>query len=850
MSSKPKTQLLYFVLSFCLLGLHMPQAYAQNEFSTVMDNIRAGFANGSVSSHNSAVATWLSSQNADGSWPDIDYQDHSQTLWKPGDHWARISIFCRAYSRIDGGYYGSVTLRQAILKAMNYWLSISPEPYSTNWFMGTISLPRDIGTALVAMRYGSEPLSSGLQDSLINIMTRGIPITKSPAKDGSNLTDVAQNYIMRACLKQNQDTLSLAVTAVTNAVVIASNGAGGTSGAGIQADNSFTAHGPQLYIYGYGSEFVSGISNIAGYVKGTSFAFSAEKMAVFSTFVRGGIMKVNRGMYADYNVFNRSITRPDVGKASGSIVTKAKNVDLSQYAAEYDLAISRMTGAQAPSYQVAPEHLHYWRSDYTVHHRAKYMFGLRSVSTRTAKAENGNGENLKGYYLTEGTNYIAVNGDEYYNIYPVWEWNKIPGTTVPEITNYPLPPEWGVPGTSGFVGGVSDLQYGVSTYVMNDYNTQAKKSWFFFDDEVVCLGAGISSTAAEAINTTVNQCLLDGNVTIKTTAGTQTLSTGSHQYNGDLQWAHHDNVGYFFPQGGAISVSNQAQSGTQYDINHSYSSALITKNVFKLWFRHGISPSGSSYAYIVAPGKTLAEMDAYNATQLQVWSNTSTVQAVYHSGLDMLQVVFYQAGTITNNGITASVNSPCALVLKNISTSSVTVSVADPTQLRSSVAVSVQNAALEVLRTFTANLPNGVMAGSTISGTINTNTPVVVVADVVEAAGDASDAVQAHLDHGDKLGSCGITASNAAAWNLTNEATVAYNVSVYPNPVQDNLYIKVDKQGSDAMIQVYNALGDRVRSVRLITGKQEVSLKGLAAGIYFVNIQNGGQIVRKKIVKQ
>lgn len=37
--------------------------------------------------------------------------------------------------------------------------------------------------------------------------------------------------------------------------------------------------------------------------------------------------------------------------------------------------------------------------------------------------------------------------------------------------------------------------------------TGAHKAWFFFDEEIVCLGANIASTASEKVYTTVNQCL-------------------------------------------------------------------------------------------------------------------------------------------------------------------------------------------------------------------------------------------------------------------------------------------------------------------------------------------------------
>jgi len=75
-------------------------------------------------------------------------------------------------------------------------------------------------------------------------------------------------------------------------------------------------------------------------------------------------------------------------------------------------------------------------------------------------------------------------------------------------------------------------------------------------------------------------------------------------------------------------------------------------------------------------------------------------------------------------------------------------------------------------------------------------------------------------------------------------------MAVYPNPVRDNLTITVDKLETGAVIQVYNALGEIMQSARLTNLRQDISLKGLAVGMYYVQVKSGDQIFTKKIVKQ
>lgn len=732
------------------------KAHGQTDFTTISDRIFDNFQAAGASTVDTQTASLLSTLQSDYSWPDINYASTAQTDWAPGNHLARLGTLAKAYSKPTSVYYGDADLKTKIEGVMNYWLALSPAPTSTNWFYLSISVPKDIGNTLICLRKSPQGISTTLENQMLAWMTKGIAITVSPAKDGSNLTDVAQHYLMRACLTANQGLLTQTITAVTNSIVV-------TTGEGIQNDNSYTAHGPQLYVYGYGREYISGISNIAVYVAGTSYAFSADKLAIFSDFVRKGFIKPSRGAYADYNLYGRGVSRANAGKADVALIEKVKAFDLPSHATEYDNAIQRMRGLQPASYNVSPEHVHYWRTDYTVHHRPGYMFGQRSISNRNAKSEMGNGENIKGYYLTEGANFIAVNGDEYYNIFPVWEWNKVPGTTVPEITTYPVRASWGVNfGTVPFVGGVSDGVYGASAFAMSDYGTTAKKAWFYFDNEIVCLGAGITSSAAQAINTTVNQCLLKTDVTVSDASNNvSVLGNGSRDYNGNLKWALQGNVGYYFPQAGLVSLSNQGQTGSWSSINTTGSTASVSADVFKLWFKHGVAPSNASYAYFVLPGKTSAsEMQAYNAADISILTNTSTVQAVRHNGLGIWQIVFYQPGTFTDGQVTVKVDKACVVMLKNTASNDVTVHIADPAQSAQQIYVGFKNNQFATMRAATVNMPSGANAGSSVETHITGSSPdyqqpvaplltLTSVADAfVRSGGSGSTAAYATTNYG------------------------------------------------------------------------------------------------------
>ena len=274
------------------------------------------------------------------------------------------------------------------------------------------------------------------------------------------------------------------------------------------------------------------------------------------------------------------------------------------------------------------------------------------------------------------------------------------------------------------MGGASDGLYGASAYHMNDYSTTARKGWFFFDDEIVCLGAGIRSTLQLPINTTLNQTWLNGPVTRSDGAAAVTVPAGGdYTYPDKTRWIHHNQVGYYFPAETQVRLSTQAQSGSWKSVNTTQSADVITREVFKLWLDHGSTPANATYAYVVVPGKTAAEMAAYNPGYLSILANTPAVQAVRHSQLRMWQVIFYEAGRFEAEGIRLTADKPCVLLLKETDQATVTVVAADPTQQAASLTIGFGSAALPGGQELTLTLPQGPLAGSSVTGTFTAAVP-------------------------------------------------------------------------------------------------------------------------------
>jgi chondroitin AC lyase len=143
---------------------------------------------------------------------------------------------------------------------------------------------------------------------------------------------------------------------------------------------------------------------------------------------------------------------------------------------------------------------------------------------------------------------------------------------------------------------------------------EARKSWFFFDNEYVCLGAGIKSSPDLPAYTTMNQAHLRGYVTVSQQGQTKVIPRSKSDLK-NVKWVHHDRVGYIFPEPATVNLSNSAQQGRWSDISATKSASRepVTQDVFLLGIDHGNRPQNASYQYIVVPGITPEELAATSA---------------------------------------------------------------------------------------------------------------------------------------------------------------------------------------------------------------------------------------------
>ena len=722
------------VLLMCLWGT---VSYAQSGvagimlFDTVMSRIRAEQFRSDIEKVDRMAGRWLNSLSPDGSFADVPYEDRSQTHWPPITHLNRLHDVVLAYISPQSSYYGNPEAYDAIVRMFRCWYQRHSR--STNWYMQQIAVPQRIGPMLIMMRSGRQQLPADLERQLLERMEKegGRPDQPGSLGSGANKIDIATHWIYRGCLLRDSSIVSFAVSQVYQPLHL-------TFGEGLQPDFSYHQHGNQLYIGGYGDVFIGRICDVAGWMQGTPFALSGKKLELLSRFVREAYIPVVRGAHRLYNIKGRSLARSGSTRAyQAGLLRRMAQID-TRHAREYMEAARRWDGLEVPSWRIVPFNRHYWRSDYTLHVRPQFTFDVRMASTEVCRNENGNGENLLGFFLSEGATQIAVQGDEYDGIFPVWDWTLVPGVTAPAVSDIPRPHPWGQHGSSLFAGGVSDGSASVTAYQMNDsayhIRTSANKAWFCLGDEVVCLGAGITGKRHEPVRTSVNQCLLKGEVVTFSDKGYSAVKPvmTENLLQGRGLW--HNGVGYYFPEAGRIVYSCGSIQGSWKQISSNESDRPVKHDVFKLWIDHGSYPLMAGYAYVICP-QVSAKKAARYKVKTSVDANTDTLQAVSCLSLQRAGAVFYQPGHWRVFDLDIETENACVLLLRKTGRNRYEVHVADPSRRLPAIRLRFRYGQMSerVVTCRLQPLPSG-WAGSSVSFMLNSDTPATSVAGDTERA--------------------------------------------------------------------------------------------------------------------
>ena len=658
-----------FLLLFFLLTGSVAKG-ADKDIELIRQRIIAETLSSDVNT--SRIKELIKTIREDGTWTGINYADTSKTAFEHGRHLENMVQLSRAFVKKGTGWTGNKEVKQTLYATLNYWLA--HDFICENWWWNEIGTPNALIQVLLMM-------DKNLTKEQIN---KALPIIKRSnlqaqgARESGDRIKIGGIQAKTALFSYDTTQFNYVIQVIEGQIKF-------VTGRGMQYDYSFHHRDDRVNnTLSYGSDYANAFAEWAAYVAGTKYQFSEKPVHQLIDYFLDGICKMMPyGKYPDPGASNRDITRVGDLRSAGAI-TPERLLKVTDYRKdELEQIVKNRNGEEM---KAKPFGKFFWDSEYYTHQRNGYFTSVRMFSSRNYNMEYPyNGEGLLNHYRGDGTNYLSRTGTEYYNTSPVYDWQKIPGTTI--LQKPLLEPEKEVQkqGTMDFVGAVADGLYGAVAFDFTSPHDplRAKKAWFFFDTEYVCLGSGIYSETNAAVATTLNQCLLRGDVTVMSGDREQTLPQGERILD-KVQWVFHDSIGYYFPEPAQINLSNRIASGSWFKINRQTDSPKeeVKIEMFKMWINHGSRVAGGKYQYVVVPAIGKEDLKKYAAKpSVEILSNTPEIQAVRHTGLNIIQLVFYKNGEILLPGdLKIQMDSPGILMLKTEGSGIKEISVADPSR--------------------------------------------------------------------------------------------------------------------------------------------------------------------------
>ena len=686
------------------------------------------------SSDSIQVHNLMISIKEDGSWPDIDYEDVSNTAFEHSRHLQNMIELSRAYAKSihpdkkpGPTLHGDPKLKVVIFSALDFWLD--HDFICDNWWWNQIGTPDRLVNVLLMM---DNELTQTQKKRAAPIVIRA-NLNAWGARPGGDRIQIAGILGKYGLFIRNVDTLQKVVNTMAEEIRFAADRGIPSDRRGLQTDLSFHHRNDRVtstlsYGLGYANSFAAWAAKLAG----TKFRFPEKAIELLVDFYLDGICKTMvHGKYPDPGAKNRSITRKGTLHPYDTDLPENLLMATAHRKNELETIIKIRKGEVAHD---LTSNKFFWHTEYFSHQRPEYFTSVRMYSTRNHSMEEPyNGEGLKNHHLGDGSNFISRTGEEYTDIFPVYDWQKIPGTTAVQKPGLPYEKEIQKKGLTDFVGGVSDGKYGAAAFDFKSPhdNLACRKAWFMFDEEYVCIGTSIHSDEPYPVVTTLNQCYLKEDVTVMQNNNKSVIENGEHVL-GNVDWVYHGGTGYFFPSQTVINLSAGTQSGSWHSINRQsqYSAEEISGDVFKLWLDHGVNPRAGQYEYIVIPATSLDKMEGYRERhQIEIVANSPDVQAVTNKGPGITQAVFHRPGEISiSDDIDLSISTPGLVMVHTNGPMIRSITVSDPsrklTSLRLRVTASINatgdnfNATWNKAGGFTditIDLPVGEFAGSSVT---------------------------------------------------------------------------------------------------------------------------------------
>jgi len=730
---------IYWMLCCLALGIFSTKA---DEYDDLRLKWRDTIVGAGYDTADTTVISKLSSiaSSANSSWSSMDKSPSRTYLWSDAASttvsadlttcYSRLRAMALAYATPGCSLQGNASLLTDILGGLD-WMhtnryNASKSIYD-NWWDFEIGVPLQLVDTAVLLY---DQLSPTQKTNFMGAVDKFTPSATTQAPGGTTGTFTGANRMwkiravaVRGAVVKDSVKLAAARDAFSELFQYV------TTGDGFYTDGSFIQHTIHPYTAGYGASLIATIAPVMNWMAGSTWAVTDPSQANLYNWVFDSYEPIiYRGAALDY-VRGREIGRSGASPQGTGDSILDSILQIAQFAPPAEAARMKsllkewalsntardfVTSRPLPTLAMAKTlmndaavvrrgeliaHYTFPEMDRVMHLGTGYGFGLSLSSSRIANFESINGENLKGWFTGDGMT-ILYNSDlnQYGDNYWVTvDQYRVPGVTA-DVTLSKLPNQsasigpraqgQGTLSPYNWVGGATLGRYGAAGMQFKGVGVTltGKKSWFMFDDEIVCLGAGITSTDNRPIETTLeNRKLSSSGANAFTVNGNaQSTTLGSTNTLAGTTWAHlagyvgGDDIGYYFPQAASITAVREARTGALSDIDEGASTTPITRNYLRMTFNHGSSPVNAAYQYVLLPGRSARSTGHYaDQPQVTVLVNNTNVQAVTETTLGITAANFWTDTTQTAGIITA--NKKCS-VLVRVDGAFIDVSVSDPTQ--------------------------------------------------------------------------------------------------------------------------------------------------------------------------
>ncbi|MGR6922083.1 polysaccharide lyase 8 family protein [[Actinomadura] parvosata] len=656
------------------------------------------------------------------------------------ESFTRLRVMAEAYAQPGTGVTGDAALGRAVLAGLDHLLADVYRPGTTpygNWWHWQIGGPQALLDTALLM---SNQTSGGRAAACCAAVDAFVPGTAvgsyTGSSTGANRVDLCRVLALRGVLGGDGPRIQLARDALTPVFVPV------TEGDGFYADGSFIQHRYVPYIGGYGTALFSGVAMLGALLRGTAWDLDGPELRAFLGTVDEAVAPfVYNGLLMD-NVAGRGISRAgqsDHTRAQGMLASIALLAEVAggergerwramvkgwlergrPVAANRSLGVARtarllaVSGGKGRAAAEPVGHRLFPSMDRAVHRRPGWAASVSMASRRVAHYEYGNGENARGWHT--GAGWLSWWGDGFgADQYADAFWAtadpyRLPGITVSarRLADGEGGP-WALPRPDAtWVGGTTDGEFAAVGQDLRGLGgtLTARKAWFFLDDCVVCLGAGITCADGAPVETVVDNRNLGarGEAAVRVNGerwNTRGKAAGwagaARERRAGVAWMHvPGHAGYVFPSPTDVHLLLEARTGSWRDVNAGGSPDPITRRYLTMWLDHGRDPVGAAYAYVLMPGATAQATHARAAARgrLRILANDRDAQAIRVPELGLTAANLWAPARV--GPITAS--APASVLIRERADGTAQLCVSDPPRGAAALALTWDRPVREVL---------------------------------------------------------------------------------------------------------------------------------------------------------